>query len=151
MTNTSWRNQQKLKLPKDAIENRWLFLKVTKHLLNHSFSFLMPKAQNYHGISVLGIKRKDGWQSCIQTVVVMMGICLRQTDKYPQPIKCALLFLTIECTFSHCLSSRNSDTYHAISSAKHLIGIPLTASAGEHCLAMEHSETLCMFTECVTH
>lgn len=111
----------------------------------------MPKAQNYHGIIVLGIKRKDECQNCIQTVVVMMDICLRQTDKYPQPIKCALLFLTIECTFLHCLSSRNSDIYHALSSAKHLIGIPLTASAREHCLTMKHSETLCMFTECLTH
>lgn len=71
-----------------------------------------------------------------------MDICLRQTDKYPQPIKCALLFLTIECTFLHFLSSRNSDIYHAISSAKHFMGIHLTASAREHCLTIKHSETL---------
>lgn len=71
-----------------------------------------------------------------------MDICLRQTDKYSQPIKCALLFLTIQCMFLHFLSSRNSDIYHAISSAEHLIGIHLTASAREHCLTIKHSETL---------
>lgn len=68
----------------------------------------------------------------MQTVIVIMDIRLRQPDKYPQPVKCALLSLTVECRLSNFLSSLKSDIYRAIFSAR-LMGI--------HCLTIQHSET----------